>query len=314
MSEPSGNIDAMNLLEDIINGSTDDAVSTSNLLRKVQIVAYRLGASELSSWTRAELNGYEASDRLPGYRSEISTPVVAIWSGPMGATARAPIGPGGVPDEWIPILFQTDLRNPLATLEDIASREDDGSIPWDPQLVAMYNRWIDEGKVPHVEMAGLFSAQKTLTRSTLQGIISSVRNTALDFALNLESTDPDAGTLGGPTVDEPQVAESIYNITNNIYGDGANVASGNGNTLSVKVNKGDVEAFIRAIQELQLGGETEQALIEAAKSPEVERESKIHGVLRRIKDGGLHLANAVGTEVAVSQVDVLVQQLLGQGS
>ena len=73
----------MNLLEEIINGSTDDTVSTSNLLRKVQIVAYRLGALELSSWTKAELNGYEVAERLSSYRSEISTPVAAICPGPM---------------------------------------------------------------------------------------------------------------------------------------------------------------------------------------------------------------------------------------
>lgn len=34
----------MTVLDEIIEGATNDAVSTSNLLRKVQVVAHRLGA------------------------------------------------------------------------------------------------------------------------------------------------------------------------------------------------------------------------------------------------------------------------------
>ncbi|GAA1745327.1 hypothetical protein [Microbacterium paludicola] len=54
----------MSLLDEIITGATDDAVSTTNLLRKVRVVAHYLGAADLTAWVKGELNGYDSTEGL----------------------------------------------------------------------------------------------------------------------------------------------------------------------------------------------------------------------------------------------------------
>lgn len=61
------------LLDQIIDGASDDNMNTVNLLRKVQIAATRVGADDVSSWTRQELAGYGAEAELPAYRVTMTT-------------------------------------------------------------------------------------------------------------------------------------------------------------------------------------------------------------------------------------------------
>ncbi|WP_373462211.1 AbiTii domain-containing protein [Arthrobacter oryzae] len=67
-------------LTKIIDAASDGAFTTSNLLRKVQTVAFRLEAEELGKWAQRELFGYKGSDPVPVYRGPISTPVTGVWA------------------------------------------------------------------------------------------------------------------------------------------------------------------------------------------------------------------------------------------
>ncbi|GAA3316119.1 AbiTii domain-containing protein [Arthrobacter ramosus] len=301
----------MSLLDDIISGATDDSVTTSNLLRKVQIVGHYVEAEKITGWVKGELNGYLLGP-LPAYRAKLGTPVMGLWTGPFGTSATQPVSSSGVPTEAADPLFTTNLHQSLAELEDLAGLPSDPGVSWDPQHVAMYNVWIEEGKVPHIEMMGLLSAQRVVTRAALRGVINTVRNTALDFALNLQTTDPAAGTLDGPTVAEPQIAQSIYLVTNHIYGDGATVAHGDNTTQTTHLNKGDIDGFIRAVRALGVGDAIITELQGAAGAEEAERPSKLKAVMDRIRSGALALGTKVSAEVATSQIDQLIQHFLGQ--
>lgn len=72
-------------LEAIIDGVTDDSMSTANLMLKVKIVGHRLKADDMTQWADFELNGYPDADNLPSYRSKLTTNVRGVWAGPMGA-------------------------------------------------------------------------------------------------------------------------------------------------------------------------------------------------------------------------------------
>lgn len=71
----------MNLLEEIIAGATDDNVSTSNVLRKVIVVAHYLKATDVADWVRGELNGYTTAESLPRCRHNSITRVMGTWTG-----------------------------------------------------------------------------------------------------------------------------------------------------------------------------------------------------------------------------------------
>lgn len=45
-------VSAVSLLDDVSNASTDSSVSVADLLRRVQIVAHRLGATAVVVWAR----------------------------------------------------------------------------------------------------------------------------------------------------------------------------------------------------------------------------------------------------------------------
>lgn len=62
----------MTLLDDIIDGSSDGTVSSSDLLRQVRTAVHRLGAQEVALWAKRELEGYEVTADRPDYRRQLA--------------------------------------------------------------------------------------------------------------------------------------------------------------------------------------------------------------------------------------------------
>ena len=301
----------MSLLDEIIGGAADDAVSTSNLLRKVQIVAHRVGSAELTSWVKNELNGYEDTSALPNYRKVLTTPVQGNWSGPFGSSASLSVSSAGVPDEHRERLFSTDLKQPIVELEQLAASEQDPGVGWDPYFIGLYNEWISEGRVPHIESMGLISARQIQTRVTIRGVIETSRNTALEFAIDLHESAPSAGEAGGPTIQDPPVASTVYNVTNNIFGDGASVAHGSGTSQNSAVAKGDLEGLLRLVREAGLVDPEAQAELAAAVTADVNREDRSERFLGRVRQGSFMVGAGVASDLLATQIGALITEYLG---
>jgi len=302
----------VNLLEDIITGATDDSVSTGNLLRKVKVVAHYLKAVEVSGWVTSELNGYLDVESLPVYRASLLTPVLGAWTGYFGRSATQLLSSIGLPEDAEKVLFHTNMNQPIAELEDLAALPEDPSHVWDPWQVGQYSRWNAEGKGVWMEDMNLLSARRVVTRASIRGVIDTVRNTALDLALNLHTTDVNAGTLNGPTVADAPIASTVNHFTTNVYGHGANFAFGDNATQRSKVEANDVESLLAAARELGLADEGVAELQAAAEAPAVERPKRLKTVAKRVGSGALALTTAITAEVAGTQVDQLIQQFLGR--
>jgi hypothetical protein len=108
------------------------------------------------------------------------------------------------------------------------------------------------------------------------------------------------------------MATTVNDFTMNIYGHGANFAFGDNATLKSKVTVNDVESLLAAARELGLADDGIAELRKAAGAPEAERSSRLEAVAKRVGAGALLLTNAVAAEVAGSQLDLLIQQFLGQ--
>lgn len=302
----------MNLLEEIITGATDDNVSTSNLLRKVTVVAHYLKATEVAEWVRGELNGYKTVEVLPKYRHNSITPVMGTWTGWGGSSITQIIGSNGLPGDAAEVLFHVSFFQPISELEDLTKLAEDPSQPWEPWQVVQYNKWNAEGKGTWIEGMNLLNARRIVTRASIRGVIDNIRNTALELALNLHTTDENAGTLNGPTIADDPIATTINNFTTNVFGHGANFAFGDNATLRSKVIVNDVASLLTAARELGLADEGIAELRAAAAAPKPERPSRLKAVVERVGSGALSLTNAVAGEVAGSQLNMLVQQFLGQ--
>ena len=300
------------MLDDIIDGATTDAVSTSNLLRKVQVVAHRLNADDIKAWAQRELMGYENVADLPRYRAELVVNVLGVWAGPMGHRETHTLSAGTIAEDAARVLFRANLTQPIAELEDIAAATGDAdpSIPWDPIHVGQYNRWGQEGKVPRFEFMGLLSANRVITRAMIRGVIDSARNTALDFALSLQSADPTAGAVGGPTVADAPVERAVMNITNNIYGDGAQVAQGENFRQRSKVVKGDLSSLLKAAEAAGLAPEGSEALARAVLSGGGERNGKVQAFLAKVREGAFLVGTGVAAEVLADRLAVLISTYL----
>jgi hypothetical protein len=301
----------MTLLDDIISGATDDSVSTSNLLRKVQIVAHRLRAGEITAWVQNELNGYDVSDSLPVTRRDKFTPVSGTWAGYAGSSANLTLSPGNIPEDMATWLFKVDVRQSVAELEDLAALPEDPGSAWDPMEVVAYNGWVADGLAPGLQMMSLIAARKVLTRAMIRGIIDSARNTALDFALELQSTSPDAGEQNGPTVADAPIAAAVYNITNNITGHGTNVAAGSNANLHSTVTINDLASLLAAVKDLGLNDAVTTELAAAVVAPHAERPTKIAEFLARVGAGAFTIGGSATGQLVADQLTPLINTYLG---
>lgn len=301
----------MTLLDDIISGATEDSVSTSNLLRKVQVVAHRLEAAEITAWVHSELNGYTDKNALPTVRKDLSTPVSGIWAGIMGSQATLNLSAGSMPEESAKALFTTSVFQSISELEELAELPSDPGQPWDPLAVRAYNQWVEQDVVPGMEMMNLVAARRVLTRAAIRGIINSARNTALDFALQLQSTSPDAGEQNGPTVAEAPIAATIYNIHNTITGHGTNIAAGANAHLRSSVIVNDLGSLLAAVKELGLDDSAATELASAVIAPEAERPSKVAAFLTKVRDGAFVVGTSASGQVIADQLTPLINAYLG---
>ena len=300
----------MSLLDEIIDGASSDAVATSNLLRKVKIVSHRLGADDIRGWTDRELFGYGADVTLPAYRSGLWTPSHGQWVS-HNFQAKQPLASGELPDEAKEWLWQTDLRQSLAELEQLSSGEIDPVISWPGEAIVMYMHAAKAGLVAHYAGANLVSAHQVLTRGILLGVIDAVRNTALEFALTLQSAAPDAGAVDGPTVADAPVQQAVWHIEHHIYGDGAQIALGTGITQSSQVVKGDLASLLNAAAALGLGDEGRKELARAVLTDELRRPGKIKKFLSKVGEGAFAVGTGMTAEVAATQLLGLISAYLG---
>lgn len=295
----------MTLLDEIISASTSGAVSSADLLRKVRIAAYRLGAEEIARWAKQELDGYGADDQLPGYRIQVSG-VTGIFTGPFRSqiTHTLSVTPAGM-EKW----FTVELREPLMELQSLSELKQDPSREWPAPVVARY----EASGVFRMDMHGLFAARNVITRQSLKGIIDTVKTRAMDFALELQSDFPEAGSVDGPTVkSEPALAQTINNITNNITGHGSNVAIASTDVRQRSVVKqGDTVALKREVEALGLSASDADAFIDAVSSDRSIEGGKVTTFLERVRSGAIGLAASVSSDLVAESLIELAKSYLG---
>lgn len=235
----------MKLLDDIVDGATEDEETLSNLLRKCLVLAHRLNNEKLKTWVEKELDGYDDDDEMPQYRV-IRAQAKGVLFGPLqGVINDQPLSPHILEKEHRHWAQEARLNGPIASYEKFANpAEDDGNprILWPAAMVAYYQ--------------SKFMRDWTLNRawieiptSSMRGLADSVRNRILRLALELKS---ELGTVE----DDPQKlppAKVDQQVINIIYG-GQNVIGSTAeqivqSTQSIVIEN-DVESLLTAFKEL----------------------------------------------------------------
>lgn len=275
------------LLDQIIDGSTDGAVKTSDLLRKVQVATRRVGAPEIETWVKHELNVYSTDACLPSYRM-LSTVVNGLFTGPGHSriTQALPIHPSFTDD------FTVSLKQPLVELESFADAEKDAQSEWPVWRVKAY----EESGAFAIPFYGLFSIWNVISRPSLRGVIDSVRNKAMEFALDLQEEYPNAGRVDGPTVEtDTKLATVVYNVNNNIFGNGTNIATGSKSNQKIRI-EGNSDEFVRELVKLGLNNEAVDEFVAAIDDGGVDG-AATRSFIERIKSGAVSFSGNASASV-----------------
>lgn len=235
----------MSLLRDIQNSAVDTHVPLTSLLRKCKVLAARLGSKEFKVWIDNELNGYSSKEGVPQYRV-LRVNSKGHFSGPFQTGLRnADIPLSCIPEQFRENLRTSYLMEPIAALESLVENADSGLAqePWNPDLVVYVGQQIYDGM-------NCMQAWKVIPINSVVASLDSVRTRILNFVLEIETEDPDAGEA--PVNSVPVPPEKVTQIFNTyITGNVGNVATGGKNfNQETRLAEHDKELFAQILNAL----------------------------------------------------------------
>jgi hypothetical protein len=237
----------VDLLTDIQAAAVGPGHSVSDLLRKCQILAFRLKHEPFKTWVTHELNGYPNEAELPPYRSSMRGELKANLVGPFGSSAtnmQVPLSL--IPEEVREQATRFDFYQGVAMLESLASQAEtgEGSMVQSPFPVDLAAR---------LEiLQGYQTMQMWLEVpvSAVVGILDQIRTRALTFALEIEAENPAAGQqmVDVAARSDPPIplarTDAIFQTV--IFG--GNVAVGPDASVEVSVAPGDLDSLLRFLK------------------------------------------------------------------
>ena len=199
----------MKLLDEIVDLAVEGETSLPVLLRKCLVLSHRLKNERLKVWAEKELDGYTNDDALPDYRVT-NTNSKGIFFGAFGSKIENQPIPTLVLKEHHRALVEiAHLRSPIASYQ-LGTKGNEGqwSIPWSPNLVAIYQAKFYEGAY------ALVSAWQELPTTFIAALLDTVRNRVLKLGLELQE---ELGSVGdNPAALSPERIDQT--VITNIYG------------------------------------------------------------------------------------------------
>ncbi|EGR1072261.1 hypothetical protein QXB71_004047 [Vibrio cholerae] len=234
----------MSLLREIQNSAIDANEPIGTLLRKCKVLAARLGSSEFKRWVENELNGYTDKEQIPEYRI-MSVGCKGYFSGGFGTSmSNASIPSRCIPENFREGLFTSYLSQPISSIESLINDSDGGTVqePWPADVTAHFGMNIYQGM-------NCLQAWKVIPVNALVGILDMIRSRVLNFVLEIESEDPEAGDA--PINSQPVAEEKVQQIFHTyITGNVQNVATGSSHVSQHALNNENTQLFNELLQAL----------------------------------------------------------------
>jgi hypothetical protein len=216
----------MTLLHEIQDGATEDSVSLATLLRKLKLLASRLGVKEIVEWVNQESQGYKDDENLPPYRGPFEARVVGDVAGPFGSGAKnLPFPKIALPEKLHDgPLFKLYFMQGVAELEALTAI-DNPRLSWPADIVAALPI-IAERDVIQFDWENYtwIAIWKIIPRTTLVGVLDAIRNRILDFSMAVED-EPATVKEQRLSEDDQERVFQIFQTT--VYAGSANIALGN---------------------------------------------------------------------------------------
>lgn len=287
----------MSLLRDIQDAAVDGSSDLETLLRKCRILASRLQNEDFKFWVQSELDGYKNDRLVPDYRKFQGNPY-GNFSGFAGRQLKNALIPEScIPKKYRDQLTAIELREGVGSLIDLVKDCNTGSIQkiWPADAYRLFGHQIYENM-------HLLQAWIPIPKNLLVGILSTVRNRILNFALEIESSNPDAGeaALNQRPIPEERVSQIVNNY---IFGTVGSVASGYdiNQTNQQTIHAGNFESLANFLRNtgfndtdiIDLGGilKTEQPPQKGGFGP------KVKEWLTRVAEGAVNLSTSIAINI-----------------
>lgn len=229
----------MSLLRQIQDAAIDSSVDLPTLLRKCTVLAARLGSDDFKQWIEYELSGYPNKESLPDYR------VLVVHSkGHFAGAFGSGLRNGDIPLSCLPeklreMLGHSYLMQPVAALEALIKDNAKGVLQeaWNPDIVAHCG-----GKI--YQDMNCLAAWKVIPSGGIVAAVDAVRTRVLNFVLQIEAQNPQAGEAQPNS--SPVPMETVSQIFNTyITGNVQNLAPGSSNVgqTATYIEKQDNELF-----------------------------------------------------------------------
>ena len=287
-------------------------VSIADALRQLLVVARRIGADEVMTWLRSELEGYKDNAVVPDYRDGTSFPITVRFGGPMRSLEKLQISASELPADLRAVLTNFSLGMPVAEMEALANADGEGSprLPLPTRWVMLYREAVEQQTVPGLLLHVANEAYISIPKTYLAGLLDRVKTVAPGLALDIEGVSTEAGASGGPTVNsEPALGETVASHMTMIFAHNSSVsvASGPGAT-AVQLQAGDVPGLLREAGKL-LAEDGVEALRDALKDDGDKPAEATRGFLDRVKAGAYGLAGGLTTNAAYDGLLALLHQV-----
>jgi hypothetical protein len=286
------------LLQQMQEMSTEPAMPLSALLRKAMILAKRLSYRPLSEWAQHELQGYPEDVDLPSYRARRRCQVLGKFEAGLGNGFVNPVPSANVEDQHREGLFSFELRLGVARYEDLIEAGD-VEIPWDQNYVLHYR----DSFYPDF---ALERAWRSVSTSELVQMLDAVRTRLLDFVLEIEELDPEAGDAApGVQPIAPNQVTQVFNQT--FYGDNTAVAAAGHTVHQNQTASVDIEAVRQIADAFGIVEADREALVAAIQEDGGLAGERTRVWIDRLKAGGI----TVGTDVAAQTAAAALLGVLG---
>ena len=290
----------MTLLHEIQKLAAEDSGDLTVVLKKCKILAARLGSAEFAQWISFELDGYPVGQSLPEYR-RLSVGYYANFMGVGWQADKQPfLWPAlekGLYEKLNPIEFREGLAKAAALVAG-------AQIPR-PELALFV-----QGKMfPDLNCVGAWAQ---IGGSEFKQLLSAVSSRILDFALEIEKANPNAGEA--QINSQPVSKETLQPLVQNFFGPVGNIAQNShgfsqtahldvsiedlnrlAEELRANLSKLKLEAADRKAVTAQIA--TIEAQIKAAPNPTIIREAG--KTIRSLTEGAIGNFIAAATQPTV---------------
>lgn len=196
----------------LIKDISTNKITLEEGLQRFLVISYSLENKELQNWILGELNGYSNIDVAPNYRIGISYKIT--YSGLNGSleVKNIPLPSGFIPTEIREVLKETSILDGIKSIEQAVKNDDSIGRDLTDMASAIYNK----------VGVSCYKITQTFSHSSLQNIISTVKNKLILVLLdlekkfgNLDDLDIDAGD-----VSEDDLSNFNQKINRKIFYDG----------------------------------------------------------------------------------------------